>query len=231
MRRLAWLVFLGLLPVSAANAAEDRFNLPKGPGRDLIYGQCRTCHDLQSVVDSAGIPRRAWNAVLDNMRGFGLRVSDDQRAKILDYLATYLGPEPPPEAPVAGTPAGPVDGAVVFADQCIGCHQETGKGTQDFPPLAGNHDLFLAQDFPLRVLLHGMTGPITVNGMDFDNQMPNFDFLSDQEIAAVVNYVRGNWGNDKLASGVAPAMPEDVAALRDTAMTPDEVHAYRQSLQ
>ena len=162
MRRLAWLLSISLLSVSAAHAAEDRFNLPEGPGRDLIYGQCRTCHDLQSVVDSAGIPRRAWNAVLDNMKGFGLRISDDQRARILDYLATYLGPEPPPEAPPEAAPTGPSDGAMVFNDQCIGCHQETGEGTEDFPPLAGNSDLFLAAEFPVKVLLHGMTGPIEV---------------------------------------------------------------------
>jgi mono/diheme cytochrome c family protein len=95
---------------TAAHSA-DRFNLPQGPGRDLIDGHCQTCHDLQSVVDSAGIRRGAWDAVLANMDDFGLRISDDQRAQILDYLATYLGPNPPPlEAAPAPVDAGPVDG-------------------------------------------------------------------------------------------------------------------------
>lgn len=231
MRLLACLLSVLLLAGTAGVAAQDRFNLPDGPGRDLIYGQCRTCHDLQSLVDSAGISRRAWNAVLDNMRGFGLRVSDQQRAQILDYLATYLGPNPPPAAPVAEKPAETVDGAQVFADQCIGCHQENGAGTQDFPPLAGNHDLFLAPNFPVVVVLHGMKGPVDVEGKHFDNEMPSFDFLADAEIAAVVDYVRSSWGNDALASGVEPVATDAVASARSKAMTPEEVHAYRASLK
>ncbi len=231
MRRLVCLLSIGFLSLSAPLAAQDRFNLPEGPGRELIYGQCRTCHDLQSLVDSAGISRRAWNAVLDNMRGFGLRISDQQRAQILDYLATYLGPNPPPAAPVAGKPAQKVDGAQVFADQCIGCHQETGAGTQDFPPLAGNTDLFLAPDFPVLVVLHGMKGPIDVEGKHFDNEMPSFDFLSDAEIAAAINFVRSNWGNDASAPAGETVTADTVAAARTKAMTPDEVHAYRQSLK
>lgn len=133
---------------TAAHSA-DRFNLPQGPGRDLIDGHCQTCHDLQSVVDSAGIRRGAWDAVLANMDDFGLRISDDQRAQILDYLATYLGPNPPPlEAAPAPVDAGPVDGTQVFADTCIACHEADGKGKPgEFPPLASKRDLFLTQQY------------------------------------------------------------------------------------
>ena len=148
MRRLAWLVFLGLLPVSAANAAEDRFNLPKGPGRDLIYGHAAPATISSRWSNSAGIPRRAWNAVLDNMRGFGLAGQRRPAGEDLDYLATYLGPEAAaPEAPVEGA-GRPVDGAAVFADQCIGCHQETGRGPRTSRRSPATRDLFLAQDFP-----------------------------------------------------------------------------------
>ncbi len=97
MRPATVLSFVSAMALmTAAASAAQQFDLPQGPGRELVYGHCQTCHDLQSVLDSSGIPRGAWNAVLDNMKGFGLRISADQRAKILDYLGTYLGPKPPP---------------------------------------------------------------------------------------------------------------------------------------
>ncbi len=235
MRPATILSFVSAMTLMAAAAtAAERFNLPEGSGRELIYGQCQTCHDLQSVLDSAGIPRRAWNAVLDNMKGFGLRISTDQRAKILDYLATYLGPEPPPAG--GGDGGGAVaaaDGAKVYEDTCIACHQPDGKGKPgEFPAFAGNPDLFLAPDFPAVVALNGLKGPVDVEGQHVDGEMPSFDFLSDDEIAAVVKYIRSNFGNDAVRpAGFADVTPAEVAARRAKPMTPAEVHDYRASLK
>ncbi len=235
MRSALVLLVTAAAALSTADGyAADRFNLPPGPGRDLIYGHCQTCHDLQSVQDSAGIRRGAWDAVLDNMKGFGLRISDDQRAKILDYLGTYLGPKPPPaaEAQASAEPSGTVDGAEVFQSTCVACHGEDGMGKPDeFPPFAGNSDLFLSPDFPAVVALHGLEGPIEVGGASFDNAMPPFDFLSDAEIAAVVNYVRAEWGNDSIAPADVPALTaDDVAAARKNEMSAQDVRALRKSL-
>jgi mono/diheme cytochrome c family protein len=218
---------------ASAAPAVERFNLPQGAGRDLIYGHCQTCHDLQSVVDSAGIRRGAWDAVLDNMYGFGLRVSDDQRAKILDYLGSYLGPNPPTEETAAAmADAGPADGLRVFDDTCIACHGADGQGKPEkFPPFAGNRDLFLSADFPAMVALNGIEGRIEVDGQSFDNVMPAFDFLSDEEIAAVVKYVRSAWNNDAIRPADFPEVTaDDVATLRAKPMTAQEVHGVRQSL-
>jgi len=227
------MIIAGAVACATAASAAQRFNLPEGPGRELVYGNCQTCHDLQSLVDSAGIRRGAWDALLDNMRDYGLRITADQRAKILDYLGTYLGPNPPPAPAAATAEAGAVDGAQVFADTCAACHQPDGEGKAgDFPPLAGNPDLFLATDFPAAVVLHGLQGPIDVAGQSLDKSMPSFDFLSDDEIAAVIGYVRASWGNDKLRpAGFADLTADEVKALREKAMTPDEVHAYRASLE
>ena len=64
------------------------------------------------------------------MKQYGLRIPPDQRARILDYLGTYLGPNPPPGmAETASMPApAKVDGAAIYEDQCSGCHQEKGEG-------------------------------------------------------------------------------------------------------
>lgn len=231
MRRVILFLLFAGATVSAAVAA-SRIELPEGPGRDLVYGQCQTCHDLQSIADSAGIGRGAWDAVLDNMRNFGLRIDADRRARILDYLATYLGPNPPPETDTAAKEAGAADGARIYDDVCSACHQPDGTGKDgEFPPLAGNPDLFLAPDFPVLVVLNGLRGPIETKGRSFDNVMPPLEVLSDQEIAAVVDFVRGHWGNGALAPADMPKVtPADVTEARRKAMTAEDVHALRKSL-
>jgi len=128
--------------------------------------------------------------------------------------------------------AQPPDGRAIFNQQCIACHQPDGKGVPgSFPPLAGNPDLFLARDFPARVVLFGMSGKIAVKGKTIDGAMPPLgDVLKDDEIAAVVNYVRGAFANNKLApKGMQPLDAATVAGLR-TLKDADQVYAYRKML-
>jgi mono/diheme cytochrome c family protein len=230
---IAGAVGCGLLAAAAYAAGGPE--LPPGPNRALVYGQCRTCHDLQYLVESAGVPRDTWSDLLDSMKQYGLRIPPDQRARILDYLGTYLGPNPPP----AGAPAAPaaktakVDGAAVFNEQCAACHQANGEGVAgQFPPLAHNRDIFLSADFPARVALFGLKGKISVNGHDFDAEMPPLDVLSDAEIAAAVTYVRESWGNASLRPKNMPAIDAAaVAALRAKKLTSEQVYAARRQLK
>jgi mono/diheme cytochrome c family protein len=232
--RAGTLLFVTLSVCVALTAAYAAIELPEGPNRALVYGQCRTCHDLQYLEESAGITRDDWDQMLISMRQYGLRIPADQRAKILDYLATYLGPNPPPATPAsAPATAKPVDGAMIYNEQCSGCHQDKGQGVKgQFPPLAGNRDLFLRGDFPVKVVLYGIKGKLTVAGMPFDSEMPPVGHLSDAEIAAVINYVRGAWGNDKLNRKKLPAIKAaQVAEARKMQMAPQAVLAYRKTLQ
>lgn len=231
---LSFVVALTAWQASPALAQESQFVLPEGPGRNLVYGQCQTCHDLQNPVDSAGIPRGAWNAVLDNMKEYGLRITPEQRAKILNYLATYMGPNPPPKAKAKpAQESEKADGAQQFADVCAACHEPDAKGKKGkFPALAGNKDLFLSKDFPVYVVLYGLVGPIEVEGDKINNQMPSFEFLTDDEVAAAVNYVRSHFGNDKLApAGFSEVTPADVEKARKKDWTGDDVYALRKSLK
>jgi mono/diheme cytochrome c family protein len=200
------------------------------------HGKCRTCHDLQYLEESAGIPRSAWSDLLDSMKQYGLELAPDDRKKILDYLATYLGPNPPPKTATAA-PAAPatakIDGGSVFRELCSACHQANGQGIAgQFPPLAGNHDLFLPKHFAPTVVLHGMEGPIEVNGKPFNGAMPPFNFLSDEQIAAVIRYVQSAWGNDALQPKSAKTLDAAaVAALRKQALSGAQVLALRHSLK
>lgn len=100
-------------------------------------------------------------------------------------------------APKAGAKSGVADGAQIFAAQCAACHQASGAGLPGvFPPLAGSEwvngkDVVLAQ-----ILLHGISGDLTVKGAVYKGQMPSFqDKLNDAEIAAVLTHIRSNFGN------------------------------------
>lgn len=219
---------------SGAPCLAADLTLPPGPGRALVYGQCRTCHDLQYLTESAGVPRDTWSELLDSMKQYGLRISDDQRAEILDYLATYLGPKPPPAAAATASAArsASVDGAAVFRDQCAPCHLPSGQGVPDeFPPLANNADLFLSPDYPARVVLFGLSGKIRVGEQAFDSMMPPLAVLGDEEIAAVVSYVRQNWSNGRLRpEALKPLDAAAVGALRAGGGSPERVHATREEL-
>ena len=87
-------------------------------------------------------------------------------------------------------------GQALFAGTCSTCHQANGEGLEGvFPPLAKSS--YLAQD-PKRivdVVLHGLNGPVTVNGKDFNSVMPPMTQLTDDEIANISTYVLNSWGN------------------------------------
>lgn len=90
-----------------------------------------------------------------------------------------------------------VNGQQIFSANCAACHQATGVGVPGtFPPLA-NSDWVKGNPQRLaRVLLHGLQGPAKVNGVEYNGSMPAFEaVLDDEQIAAVVTYIRGEWSN------------------------------------
>lgn len=215
-----------VIPAPAANPNA----LPDGPNRDLVYATCQTCHSLQYLTDSAGISRDSWNGILSAMVQYGLVITPENRARILDYLGTYLGPNPPPPpAKAAAAVPAKVDGKTLFDTNCAGCHQANGTGMAgSFPPLAGNPDLFSDRLFPAYVVLYGLNGSIEVDGRTYNGQMPAFGFLSDAQIAAVVNHVREAWGNDaRRPSGMTPLDAATIKTARSHEMGPAAVNAYR----
>jgi mono/diheme cytochrome c family protein len=107
-------------------------------------------------------------------------------------------------------------GQKVFVTYCQVCHQSTGLGAPgQFPPLAGS-EWVLAKEpgRVIRIVLHGLQGPVTVKDQAFDSasMIPWKDQLSDEEIAAVLTFIRSNkdWGND-----APPVTAEQVKAIRD----------------
>lgn len=83
---------------------------------------------------------------------------------------------------------------------CATCHQKTGKGltASGFPPLQGSNWVTDDPTVLARILLKGLIGPIVVKGKEYPGQVPMTpyeDLLNDEEMAAVMTYVRNAFGN------------------------------------
>ena len=91
-------------------------------------------------------------------------------------------------------------GAIVYGNVCAACHQPNGGGNPaQAPPLAGS-EWVLAPGVNrlLRVPMAGLSGPIKAAGKEFNGSMPALaaqGLMTDEQVAAVVSFVRNSWGN------------------------------------
>jgi hypothetical protein len=76
-------------PVLRASAQSK---LPEGANREFVEVVCGSCHDIEMVAIN-GRSRANWDGTIDEMIGYGMRLTQADRALVLDYLATYLPPK------------------------------------------------------------------------------------------------------------------------------------------
>ncbi len=96
-------------------------------------------------------------------------------------------------------------GKAAYTTYCQNCHQADGKGVPGaFPPLAKSDFLKKPVKALIDNVLLGQNGETTVNGQKYNGAMPAQNFLSDDQIADILNYVRNSWGN-KSAVSVTPS--------------------------
>jgi nitrite reductase (NO-forming) len=86
-------------------------------------------------------------------------------------------------------------GRTVFSTNCAACHQPDGRGIPNaFPPLAEADFLNADKRRAISAVANGLTGPIKVNGSDYNSVMPSLG-LGDEDIANVLTYVYSQWNN------------------------------------
>jgi mono/diheme cytochrome c family protein len=102
-------------------------------------------------------------------------------------------------------------GEKIYAAQCAVCHASQGQGKlPHFPPLANNQSIQMTSSVnPIRMVLNGGYAPGTFKNPKPYGMPPFAQSLSDEEVAAVVTYIRTAWGNHG-----APVSAHDVNALR-----------------
>jgi mono/diheme cytochrome c family protein len=151
------------------------------------------------------------------------RLSITQAKALIASSPAVLEKITPPVAVVApaagGSPAAFVAadaetlkrGAAVYARTCIACHQPTGKGLPPvFPSISETPIIVGNPELPMKFILQGLMGPITVNGTTFNSMMPPVAGVTDQDIADVLTYVRQSFGNKG-----NPVTAAQVKAVRD----------------
>src|SRR5262245_46053582 len=102
-------------------------------------------------------------------------------------------------------------GVTYYERLCSGCHGSDGLALSgEAPPLAGSSWVTGPEERLIRIIVHGMKGPVQVADKTYDREMPGVGRkLSDREIALLVSFVRSHWG----ASHVSTT-PETVKRVR-----------------
>ena len=87
-------------------------------------------------------------------------------------------------------------GANSYKLYCASCHMDDGSGLQGIiPPLAGADYLHLYPERLPCIITQGMSGPVTVNGIVYDQPMPAVEGLDIVEIANILNYIQHRCGD------------------------------------
>jgi mono/diheme cytochrome c family protein len=125
------------------------------------------------------------------------------------------------------------DGAATFQANCAVCHGHDGAGQPSLaPPLTNYPPRYLAVAEGRRQLamtvLYGMFGEVSVEGKRYNFKMPGFAKLTDETLAAVLNFVAFDLGH--ATDTVAPLGGAEIAAERAVAVTGDTVRQHRTAL-
>ena len=111
-------------------------------------------------------------------------------------------------------------GRDLFLISCGACHQPHGRGQDGLaPPLVDSDWVLGSPERITRIVLHGLQGPIEIEGKKWELVMPGLGVFDDQQLASVLTYVRREWGHT--ASAVSP---EFVGAIR--AKYPDRIDMW-----
>lgn len=124
-------------------------------------------------------------------------------AALLFGFSQIGAPEPPPALN---------DGEAIYMTRCMSCHQIDGAGIAGvFPPLNGTDWVVGDKGRLIRLVLDGMMGETEVQGVVYSGAMPPWkSFLSDEEVAAVLTYIRTAWDNEGSA-----VTPQEVKLVRE----------------
>ena len=172
---------------------------------------------MEAMVAGTWLDKTTFQKVLKNIEKNPM---DDHLRIIFNYV------KQPPQDIKDSNQAQPLDkksslyvkGLEIYNREgyCVTCHQADGKGLEDsgFPPLVKSKWVSGSPDRLIKVILHGLYGPIEVNGKQYPGNVPMTPYstmLSDEEVAAVSNFVRNSFGN---ASNFI-ITSEKVKAIRD----------------
>lgn len=187
-----------------------------------------------------GAPTGEWEVFADGFKGFetlyergnavyrpqsvaahpdgSLYILDNNEGRI--WRVTYVGDEAAISArafeqAVTDRPllveAGAGRGSELYQMYCASCHQPGGGGVPgQFPPLARTDWVTGDKGRLIRTVLHGIQGPVMINEMRYDELMPGHPFLDDDDVAALLTFIRNSFNN-----AAAPVHESEVELVRE----------------
>ena len=156
----------------------------------------------------------------------------DPRIASITALLTWPGkpgarPEPAAVPLTDAQQARHDQGKLLFGAVCAACHQPHGLGLEGVaPPLAESEWVTGSEQRLVRIVLHGVTGPLTVKGRNYRLDMPGLGALDDEQLSGILTYIRRAWEHT-----AAPVEPATVRAIRAATRNRNEAWLQEQLLE
>ena len=167
------------------------------------------------LVDASALERKPVKFLKEPVAWAAFTAVDDARVAKAKALVTWPGkpgakPEPPLVPLTAQQQARHEMGKVLFSGVCAGCHQPHGFGLDGVaPPLVDSEWVLGSEQRLVRLVLHGLSGPISVKGRSYRLDMPAMGVFTDDQVSGILTYIRREWEHTG-----APVEPETVKAIR-----------------
>jgi mono/diheme cytochrome c family protein/glucose/arabinose dehydrogenase len=154
-------------------------------------------------TDSKAKPKLLWlEAAPASLNKLKAAMSDKGSAKLFASVEARLAwpgkpgaPPPPKIVPLNEAQTALFEkGKTVYHTLCTACHQPHGFGLDGLaPPLVDSEWVLGKPDVLIRIVLHGLAGPVKVSGRSFNLAMPPLPQLTDEDVAGVLTYIRREW--------------------------------------
>jgi len=224
--------------VRAAAVRAVRFNAHQIPSQpELLMTAASDVHGrvrLEAITAASQLDRETGEAILAVAEAHGIDdymfVSSEHAKDALagEFLSDVNTNElkAPPHLK-GGDAKRFIQGAEIYEREghCATCHQPDGKGLPDvgFPPLAGTKWALGDPERLIKLTLHGLMGPIEVQGKSYPGVIPMTPFgglLKDDELAAVLTYVRNAFGNN-----ASPIRSNQIKQVREDTRDQKEMYS------
>ena len=190
----------------------------------LSLGECGAEQALDALAGVArvrGSERHVASAIASGSLGreeallARLRDGEPQQIAPLVKALTKALEKSRAATPASAEPKAVAAGRPLFSVYCAGCHQPNGEGLAGLaPPLADSAWLRGGPEPAIKIVLHGVAGPLEVRGETWNLAMPGLPVLDDEQVAAILSFVRATYGNEREV--VTPAQVRTVRAAHRT---------------
>jgi mono/diheme cytochrome c family protein len=172
------------------------------PDAETGLGEWQSRDIVEYLKSGAGTRGAAFGPMAEVVYKSLQHLTDADIQAMADFLKAL--PKTPAPEDAAAPPVAQSDfkrvmarGVKLYEEHCADCHAADGKGNVPaYPPLAGNRSLTMRTAAnPIRMVLNGGFAPGTAGNPRPYGMPPFRALLSDDDVAAVVSYVRNSWGN------------------------------------